>query len=176
MNAAAALRTALLTLLLVVLGVGLLYAYRSQAPAIPTVPISQAVQDIQAGRVKIVTEVESKATLDLTDGTKEQTNLPDNAKADPLQDAVTAYNQQNPTRPIALRYEAQSTTWTVIGSVLLSLLPVFLIAGFFVMLARGAMRGVQPDRAAQLERLATLRDRGVLTEDEFQKEKRRVLK
>jgi hypothetical protein len=31
------------------------------------------------------------------------------------------------------------------------------------------------DRIAQLERIAGLRDRGVLTEDEFQAEKRRIL-
>jgi cell division protease FtsH len=120
------------------MGLALLYAYRSQTPAIQTVPITQAVQDVQAGKVKTVTEIANKATLDLNDGTKESTNLPDNSKTDPLQDAVTAYNNANPTRPVVLKYEEQSATFSVIGSILLSLLPVLLIGGFFFYMMRQA--------------------------------------
>ena len=40
-----------LLVLVVVLGLGLLYAYRAQTPAVPTVPVTQAVQEIQQGRV-----------------------------------------------------------------------------------------------------------------------------
>ncbi|HEY3218557.1 MAG TPA: ATP-dependent zinc metalloprotease FtsH [Candidatus Limnocylindria bacterium] len=131
-------KNGILTLLLVVMGLALLYAYRSQTPAIQTVPITQAVQDVQAGKVKTVTEIANKATLDLNDGTKESTNLPDNSKTDPLQDAVTAYNNANPTRPVVLKYEEQSATFSVIGSILLSLLPVLLIGGFFFYMMRQA--------------------------------------
>src|SRR5204862_3496755 len=83
-------KNGILTLLLVVMGLALLYAYRSQTPAVPVVAYSQAVQDVQAGKVKQVTEIANKATLDLKDNTKEQATLPDNSKTDPLQDAVTA--------------------------------------------------------------------------------------
>ncbi|HLQ05183.1 MAG TPA: ATP-dependent zinc metalloprotease FtsH, partial [Verrucomicrobiae bacterium] len=120
------------------MGLALLYAYRSQTPAISTVPITQAVQDVQAGKVKTVTEVATRATLDLNDGTKEATQLPDNSKTDPVQDAVTAYNAANPTRPVVLKYEEPSATFSVIGSILLSLLPVLLIGGFFFYMMRQA--------------------------------------
>jgi cell division protease FtsH len=120
------------------MGLALLYAYRSQTPAIPIVAITQAVQDVQAGKVKTVTEISNKATLELTDGTKEQTNLPDNSKTDPIQDAVTAYNTANPTRQVVLKYEEPSATFSVIGSILLSLLPVLLIGGFFFYMMRQA--------------------------------------
>src|SRR5438034_1187459 len=120
------------------MGLALLYAYRSQTPAITTVPISQAVQDVQAGKVKTVTEIATKATLELNDNTKEQTQLPDNSKDDPLQQAVIAYNNANPTRQVVLKYEEQSATFSVIGSVLLSLLPVLLIGGFFFYMMRQA--------------------------------------
>jgi cell division protease FtsH len=122
------------------MGLALLYAYRSQTPVIQTVPITQAVQDIQAGKVKTVTEIANKATLELNDstGTKEQTNLPDNSKTDPIQDAVTAYNAANPTRQVTLKYEEQSATFSVVGSILLSLLPVLLIGGFFFYMMRQA--------------------------------------
>jgi cell division protease FtsH len=120
------------------MGLALLYAYRSQTPAIPVVPITQAVQDIQGGKVKTVTEISDKATLELTDGTKEQTNLPGNSKTDPIQDAVMAYNTSNPTKQVILKYEEPSATFSVIGSILLSLLPVLLIGGFFFYMMRQA--------------------------------------
>src|SRR2546425_11047780 len=40
---------AVLTLLLVVMGLALLYAYRSQTPSAPQVSLTQAIQDVQAG-------------------------------------------------------------------------------------------------------------------------------
>ena len=118
------------------MGLALLYAYRSQTPAIQTVPVTRAVQDVQAGRVKTVTVITNRATVELSDGTKEQTNLPD--KDDPLLAAVTAYNTANPTRTVELKYEEQSATFSVIGSILLSLLPVLLIGGFFFYMMRQA--------------------------------------
>jgi len=118
------------------MGLALLYAYRSQTPAIQTVPVTTAVQHVQAGRVKTVTVIANKATIELTDGTKEQANLPD--KDDPLLSSVTTYNTANPTRAVELKYEEQSATLSVISSILLSLLPVLLIGGFFFYMMRQA--------------------------------------
>jgi cell division protease FtsH len=120
------------------MGLALLWAYRTQTPAIQTVPITQAVQDVQAGKVKTVTEIANKATIELIDGNKEQTNLPDNSKDDPLQTAIFTYNTANPTRQVLLKYEEQSATFSVVGSILLSLLPVLLIGGFFFYMMRQA--------------------------------------
>ena len=118
------------------MGLALLYAYRAQTPAIQTVPVTTAVQHVQAGRVKTVTVIANRAMLELTDNNKEQANLPD--KDDPLLAAVTAYNTANPTRTVELRYEEQSATFSVVGSILLSLLPVLLIGGFFFYMMRQA--------------------------------------
>jgi cell division protease FtsH len=121
------------------MGLALLYAYRSQTPAITTVPITQAVQEVQAGKVKQVSYVANKATLELNDGTKEQTTLPDGAHGDDqLSVAISAYNAANPTRQVVQKYEEQSATFSVIGSILLSLLPVLLIGGFFFYMMRQA--------------------------------------
>src|SRR4030081_967587 len=59
------LQNGILTLLLVVMGLLLLYAYRSQTPTVPQVSVTQALQDINAGRVRTVTITGTTATLDL---------------------------------------------------------------------------------------------------------------
>ena len=122
------------------MGLALLYAYRSQTPAVPLVPITEAIQDVQAGKVKTVTVIGNKATLDLTDGTtKKLTNLPEGARGDDsLTRAVDAYNAANPTRQVLQKYDEQSATFSVLGSILLSLLPVLLIGGFFFYMMRQA--------------------------------------
>ena len=122
------------------MGLSLLWAYRGQTPAIPTVAITEAIQDVQAGRVTKVTVIANRATLDLTDGTtKKQTNLPEGARGDDsLTRAIDAYNAANPTRLVLQKYEDQSATFSVIGSILLSLLPVLLIGGFFFYMMRQA--------------------------------------
>jgi ATP-dependent Zn protease len=125
-------RNGVLTLLLVVMGLALLYAYRSQTPAVPSVTITEAISDVNAGQVARVTITGNRATIELRDGTKRLTNLPDGAAGDdPLTRAITAYNQANPARQVQLRYEQTDPSFSVIGSVLLSLLPVLLIGGFF---------------------------------------------
>ena len=135
------LQSGILTLLLVVMGLALLYAYRSQTPSVPEVSITQALQDINAGRVRAVTISGSRATIEFRDITrgKEQTTL-----ADPdttLGRAVTDYNAANPSQMIELRYASESQPVSVIGSIILSLLPVLLIGGFFYYLMMRARRG-----------------------------------
>jgi cell division protease FtsH len=120
------------------MGLALLYAYRSQTPAIQTASMTEAVQLVQAGRVKTVSVVANKATIELTDQTKKIVTLPDSTQQDPLSLAISAYNSANPTRTVDLKYEEQSATFSVIGSILLSLLPVLLIGGFFFYMMRQA--------------------------------------
>jgi len=124
-------RIAALLLLLVVLGLGLLYAYRSQAPSMPEVDVSQALQDINAGRVRAVTIAGTKAILEFRDSPahKEQTTLPEPDSV--LARTVMDYNAANRSQPIELRYVQDGQTVGVIGSIILSLVPVFLIGGFF---------------------------------------------
>ena len=128
-------RVAALVLLLVVMGLALLYAYRSQTPSVPEVDLNRALQDINAGRVRTVAIAGSTATLEFRDSPahKEQATVPEPDTV--LSRAVSDYNAANPSQAIALRYE-QGTQGIgligVIGSIVLSLLPVLLIGAFFL--------------------------------------------
>jgi hypothetical protein len=128
-----------LALFLVVLGLGLLYAYRSQTPSLPQVDFSQAMQDINAGRVRAVTISGSTATLEFRDSPshRERTTVPqpDNV----LAPAVARYSAAHPSQAIELRFTQDSEALGVIVAIVLSLLPVVLIGGFFYYLM-GARR------------------------------------
>ena len=129
------LTAALLAVVLVVMGLALLYAYRSQTPAVATIPMSQALQEINGGQVKKVTIVANKATLELNStGEKQQTTLPDRDEV--FQKALADWNTANPTRQIVIDYQQESASFTVIGSIFLSLLPVLLLGAFFAYLFR----------------------------------------
>jgi hypothetical protein len=134
------LQNGILTLLLVVMGLALLYAYRSQTPSVPEVSITQAVQDINAGRIRAVTVAGNRASLEFRDSSahKEQTTVPEPDTI--LGRAISDYNAANPSQAIELRYTSESQPVSVIGSVILSLLPVLLIGGFFYYLMMKARR------------------------------------
>ena len=93
--AASTLRLFLLLIALFVLG-GLLYAYRSQTPALPSVSLAQVLSEIQDGRVRAVTIEGSRATVVLTDGRTEQTTIPEPDTV--LARAVTDRNRATPQR------------------------------------------------------------------------------
>jgi hypothetical protein len=67
--------------------------------------------------------------LELANADKQQTNLPERDEV--FQKALFDYNTANPSRQIAIDYQQESPTFSVIGSILLGLLPVLLIGGFF---------------------------------------------
>jgi ATP-dependent Zn protease len=132
-------RSAALTLLLIVMGVALLYAYRAQSPSAPTVTYDRAVTEIQTGQVRSVTISNDVATLEKVDGTRESVNIGNDVSA--FQKAILDYNATQPNdKKVALTIQKESQTFGVIGSVLLSLLPVLLIGGFFVYMMREATR------------------------------------
>ncbi len=119
------------------MGVALLYAYRAQTPATKEIAVSEAVQKIERGEVKQVTIAGIKASLELSEGgAKLQTTLPD--RDEPLSRAILDHNKANPSRQVALKFEQESATLGLVGSVLLSLLPVLLIGGFFIYMMRQA--------------------------------------
>jgi cell division protease FtsH len=131
-------KNGILTLLLVVMGVALLYAYRQQSPTTKSIDVSDAVTRVERGEVKVVTISGNKATITLRDGdVKLVASLPD--RDEPISKAVLDYNKASPAdRDVALSYEEPSATLGLIGSVLLSLLPVLLIGGFFIYMMRQA--------------------------------------
>ncbi|HKY49818.1 MAG TPA: ATP-dependent metallopeptidase FtsH/Yme1/Tma family protein [Candidatus Limnocylindria bacterium] len=126
-----------LTLLLVVMGLALLYAYRSQSPSVTPISYTQAQQAINAGQVKAVTIVGNQATMELQNGDKQRVTLPD--RPDAFQKILDDYNSANPSRAIVYAYQSDSTPLTVVLSILLSLLPVLLIGGFFLVMMRRAL-------------------------------------
>jgi ATP-dependent Zn protease len=129
----------LLTLLLIVMGLGLLYAYRSQTPSIQTVALAQSIQEVNGGQVKKVTIIAgaNKATLELANGDKQQTNLPDQDEV--FQKALFDYNTATPSRQITIDYQQESSPFALIGSIFLSVLPVLLLGAFFVYLFRRSL-------------------------------------
>ncbi len=132
------LQSGILTLLLVVMGFLLLYAYRSQTPAVPEVDVTRALADINSGQVRAVTIAGSKATLVFKTGATERTTVP---QPDTIVGrAVADYNAAHPSQPIELTYESDAQPVSVVGSIILSLLPVLLIGGFFYYVMMRARR------------------------------------
>ncbi|HKC91672.1 MAG TPA: AAA family ATPase, partial [Candidatus Limnocylindria bacterium] len=121
------------------MGLALLYAYRSQTPSVPEVDISKAQQDVNAGQIKSVTIVANKATLQFKDleSHKEQTTVPEPDTI--LSKTVQDYNSTHlASDQVALKFQENSQTLSVVGSIVLSLLPVLLIGGFFFYMMRQA--------------------------------------
>jgi cell division protease FtsH len=119
------------------MGLALLYAYRSQTPSVPEVDISQAQQDINAGRIRSVAIVANKATLQFKDKDdhKEQTTVPEPDTI--LSKTVQDYNNTHADQ-VALKFQENNNSLSIVGSIVLSLLPVLLIGGFFFYMMRQA--------------------------------------
>ena len=171
-------RTPLVILVLILFaGPLLLYAYRSQTPAIQTIGPVEVIDQIRGGSVREVIVEGDRVTVTRGDGSRLNTIPGDQGGA--LVNAVTDYNRANPGRPIALRYESPMQLAPTAMNLVLSLLPILLLGalGALVVAAAGALSRTRTgDRYEQLTRAADLRDRGVLTEDEFQAEKRRIMR
>ena len=119
------------------MGLALLYAYRSQTPSIAEVPVSVAIQHVNAGQIKSVTIIGNKATLEYKDATKgkELTTLQDQDQL--FTKALYDYNASHADQVI-IENKENSQTLSVVGSIVLSLLPVLLIGGFFFYMMRQA--------------------------------------
>jgi putative oligomerization/nucleic acid binding protein len=163
----------LLLLVVLVVGLGLLYAYRAQTPALPEVSLAQVLTEIQDGRVRSVAIEGNRATVVLTDGRTEQTTVPN---ADLVVRAITDRNRADPSHPIEMRFSQTSPDFSIAASIFLSFLPLLLVVALIVFAVSALARARGPQRYELLARLADLKDRGVITEEEFQREKRRLLR
>src|SRR5438132_11352979 len=131
-------KNGILTLLLVLMGVALLYAYRAQSPSASIVSYDKAISEIRGGQVKSVTLNTDTATINKLDNTTETVNIGTN-DGGAFQKIVVDYNAtQAPTSTVTINIGKDSQTFGIIGSLLLSLLPVLLIGGFFVYMMRQA--------------------------------------
>ncbi len=119
------------------MGLALLYAYRSQTPAIAEVPVSVAIQHVNAGQIKSVTIIGNKATLEYKDSSKgkELTTLQDQDQL--FTKSLYDYNATH-ADGVIIDNKENSQTLSVVGSIVLSLLPVLLIGGFFFYMMRQA--------------------------------------
>src|SRR6266511_3001968 len=119
------------------MGVALLYAYRAQSPATKEMDESEVISRVQRGEVSRITITANKATVELRDGGQKYiATLGEDTKE--FKSRLYSYNEANPSRAVAIKNEEQSATLGLIGSVLLSLLPVLLIGGFFIYMMRQA--------------------------------------
>jgi ATP-dependent Zn protease len=167
-------RAGLLLVLVFFLIFGLLYAYRAQAPAAKEITYSEALLRIQRGEVASVSVIGSRATIELRDGQRFEAVVPD--RDERLAQTVMEWNRTQPERPTTMRFESGPAFPGVILSVVLSLLPIVLLVALVFLAVLGLTRVRAPERYEMLARLADLRDRGALTEEEFQREKRKVLR
>jgi hypothetical protein len=136
-----ALRAPILVLLLVVLGLALLYLYRSQTPSTPQVDVTQAVRDVNAGRIRAVVIAGNRVTLEFSNGPayREQTTIPEPDAV--IAPAVARYNAANPSRAIDLRYTQDGQGIGLVGPIVLSLVPILLIGGIvYYLLVRSRRR------------------------------------
>jgi len=120
------------------MGLALLYAYRSQTPSMPIVAVSDVIREVNAGQVKKITIAGDKATIELVqDGSnKQQAQLPE--RYDNFLKSLDDYNTANPTRQVVYTVEPPNNSLSLVGSIVLSLLPVVLIGGFFFYMMRQA--------------------------------------
>src|SRR5205814_1612874 len=121
------------------MGLALLYAYRSQTQPVPEVDISKAQQDVNAGQIRSVTIVANKGTLQFKDSDthKEQTTVPEPDTI--LSKTVQDYNATHlASDQVALKFQENNNSLSIVGSIVLSLLPVLLIGGFFFYMMRQA--------------------------------------
>src|SRR2546430_6721967 len=96
-------KNGVLTLLLVLMGVALLYAYKAQSPSAAPVLYSQAVAEIQSGQVKRVTINGDTATLDKTDNNTHETVTIGTNDGGAFQKLIGDYNATQPaTRQVEL--------------------------------------------------------------------------
>lgn len=167
-------RIVAVALLAVLLGIALLYAYRSQTPTTPQVSTSTMLSEIQQGRVRDVAIDDGRATVTLTDGAVQRATFPKGD--DQLARVVGERNAADPAHSIALRYEQTGPGVPMVFAVLGAVLPLLLLVTLVLLAAYAFDRGRAGRRYELLERIATLRDRGALSEDEFQAEKRRLLR
>lgn len=160
---------------LVILALGLVYAYRVQTPAIPAVPYAAVLGELEQGRVRTVDVEGGRATVTLVDGTRQQTTVPDNGQSgQSLMQAVAERNRADPARPVELRFSSGSPPNS--GLAIVYLLPVLFFLAFPLLYVARSWRARSSPPYEALSRLADLRDRGILTEDEFLREKRRLLR
>ncbi|HTH71144.1 MAG TPA: ATP-dependent zinc metalloprotease FtsH [Candidatus Saccharimonadales bacterium] len=120
------------------MGVALLYAYRAQSPSATVASYDKAITEIRSGQVTAVTLNTDTATINKVDKTSETVNIGTN-DGGAFQKVIVDYNAtQPPSSQVTINIARDSPTFGIIGSVLLSLLPVLLIGGFFVYMMRQA--------------------------------------
>ena len=120
------------------MGLALLYAYRSQTPSVQTVVYSEAIQQINSGAGEEGHDRRQQGDARAAERTtKQQTTLPERPEA--FEKLLTRLQRREsvPARVI-IDYQQESATFSVIGSIFLSLLPVVLIGGFFFYMMRQA--------------------------------------
>jgi ATP-dependent Zn protease len=132
------IRTLAVLVLVLILSVGLLYAYRAQSPSSTAVPVSQAIGEIQSGQVRSVTINGDQATIELKDGGRQLTTV--GRPSDTFEKIITDYNAtRDPSQQISWSKQSDSQSLGIIVPALLAVLPLLLgvaLLFYVVQLAR----------------------------------------
>jgi ATP-dependent Zn protease len=156
------------------LAIAALYAYRAQSSGVRDVSSSEALSRIERGEVSSVTIRGNAATLAIArDGVERVQTTTQDGGAE-IARAVAERNRADPAHPVSLRYEQESPAVGPAVAVLVGLLPLLVLIALVLLLARAFGRTRRTNRYDQLARLADLRDRSAITEEEFQREKARI--
>lgn len=170
------LRIGLVAILLVLLGVALLYGYKVQSPAAEHIALSGAIAEVQQGRVRAITISADQAMILLADGRTQFVSMGEHS-GEVLLGAVAEHDRGDPSHAIEVRYEHQAPMFGVgLAFAIAGLLPLLFIVALILFAAYVMGRSRAGRRYELLARMADLRDRGALTEEEFQCEKARALR
>lgn len=133
------IKNGLIIALLVGMALALLFAYRQSPSQEPEqVQLSVVMAEIQQGKVKSISVPMGGGTaqIDLVDKKQQEAVLTDQS-AEGVRKAVDDYNATGKTQ-IVFGYSKPDQAGPIIGNILLTLLPIVLIGGFFIFMIRGA--------------------------------------
>jgi len=129
-------KNGLVTLLLIAMGVALLWAYRPAPLEQPEkVSITTVIEEIQRGQVKEVRVKGDEAEILLVNEKKQTTAV--SGSTELLLKIIVEYNTANDPN-VSYIEEKPDQAMAILGNILLSLLPVLLIGGFFIYMMRQA--------------------------------------
>jgi len=165
----------LAVVVIAVLAVSALLYIRISAPAAASVPYSQFLTNVEAGRVTRIVQIGT--TLEVSGQTGRYRVTTPTILTDVFGDVDAAAAQGGAAAPEFSAEPAPDTSW--IGLVVTGLLPlavtlvVFVLAVAFV--ARSARRDGGRGLTARLHELDDARRSGLITDDEWQRQRARIL-
>jgi cell division protease FtsH len=140
MNNPRSLRNSLVyALLLILLAVFFVTTFARNSEAIPTVDIGEVAAQARAGNVRLITVNGQDITVDLADGKKVRARKEDTGSIVETLKNLGVPESQFGSGPKMIQITVQPPSiWANLAPILASVLPVLLLAGFFIFILRQA--------------------------------------